>query len=333
MNILKRMKDFKLLSTESFVRNLKPYMRREKWIQQELSNRTAGYYGERNVDYMLRTYPDNSALALPDIRLNHKGFDFQLDNTILTHHCFVILETKNWAGELIYDPELRQLIQHHNGRKKRYPCPMAQAEKQKQNLSAWLFEHDLPVPPIETFIVISNPSTILSNPQQDEHFSKKFFHADLLHEKLDDLFANTSTRSGPSGTNQQIFNYIKNHQIQRFDSILTHANFSRNQLMMGIPCMTCWESTMLRHARNWHCQHCGTIDKHAHVQIIYDYFLLNGMRPVTNREIRSFLQIPSRKIVYKMLINMGLKMTGTRRHAMYHPPSLEKFPQHSNLPE
>src|SRR5699024_1082174 len=202
-----------------------------------------------------------------------------------------------------YPPDLSQLKQHHKLRKRRYLCQSAHTEKQKQILSAWLSEQGLPVPPIETFIVISNPSTILTNPQQDEHFSKKFFHADLLHEKLDDLFANAPTRSGPSRTNQQIFNYIKNHQIHRFDSILTHANFSRDQLMVGIPCMTCWESTMMRYARSWYCQHCGTIDKQAHVQIIYDYFLLNGMKPVTNREIRSFLQIPSRKIVYNMLIN------------------------------
>src|SRR5699024_11156934 len=141
---------------------------------QELSNRTAGYYGERNVDYMLRTYPNNSALALPDIRLNHKGFDFQLDNIILTHHCFVILETKNWAGELIYEPKLRQFIKQKNDRKKRSPCPIAHAEKQNQNLSSWISEHGLPDPPIETLTVISNSSNILTIPQQDEHFSKKF---------------------------------------------------------------------------------------------------------------------------------------------------------------
>src|SRR5699024_3460021 len=109
-------------------------MRKDKRLRQELSNRTAGYYGEKHLDYMLRIYPHNSAHALSAIRLKYKNFDFQLDTVILTNQRHVILETKNWAGELVYDTSLRQLIKLQIDRKIRYPCPNTQVLKQKRHL-------------------------------------------------------------------------------------------------------------------------------------------------------------------------------------------------------
>lgn len=332
MNIKKRTKDFKLLAIEAVFRNIKPHLRKQKWLQRELSNRTAGYYGEKNVDYMLQIYPNNAALALPDVRLKNKGFEFQLDNIILATHCHIIFETKKWAGELVYDADLKQLIQHHQGYKKRYNCPISQVETQKRNLSAWYLEHGFPVPPIETFVVISNSSTILSNPQQDKHFSEKVFHADLLHEKLDELFSTTHTQTSPSTLTKRILHTIENHRVERFEDILTKMNINHKQLIEGVSCEKCWHPSMERRSRGWHCNHCGHSDKNAHIQTVYDYFLLNGMKPVTNREIRAFLNVPSRKITYTLLQNMGLKMTGNRRHAIYHAPPLSQFPQNSVLP-
>ena len=332
MNVTKRTKDFRLLGIEALFRQIKPFMRKDKRLRQELSNRTAGYYGEKHLDYMLRIYPHNSAHALSAIRLKYKNFDFQLDTVILTNQRHVILETKNWAGELVYDPSLRQLIQLQVDRKVRYPCPIAQVEKQKRNLTGWFLENDLPVLPIETFVVISNASTILSNPQQDQLFTRKVLHVDLLHERLDTLFLPNTRKATPSSSLNKVFHSIQAQSFHRYEDILRKRNITQTQLITGISCEKCWQYPMIRQARNWHCTKCGHADRNAHIQTVYDYFLLNEMKPATNSEIRTFLNAPNRKVTYNLLKNMKLKMSGSRRHTLYHPPPLEQFPQNSSLP-
>lgn len=332
MNVLKRTKDFKLLAVEALIRHLQPALRTHGRIQRELSIRSSGYYGEKNVDYMLRTYPHKDALVLPDTRLAYKNYDFQLDSIILTPQTCIILETKNWAGELEYDSALQQLTQFNGGQKKRYRCPMAQVETQKRNLTGWLLEHNFPSIPVETFVVISNSATILNNPHQDSYFSEKVFHADLLHEKLDKLFS--TTRELPSFVNpvKGLPEKMNANKVYRYEDILSKFDISKSQLVEGLICEGCWNHTLIRKGHNWICTQCGHADKKAYVQAIYDYFLLNQMQPVTNRELRSFLKLPSRHIVYSLVKHMNLKMTHTKRHAIYHAPALEQFPQNSNLP-
>lgn len=332
MNVLKRTKDFRLLAIEALFRHVHPTIRKSSQLQKELSIRTVGYFGEKNVDYMLRTYPHAKALALPDTRLAYKNYDFQLDSVILTPQMCIILETKNWAGELEYDPALQQLIQFYAGQKNRYRCPIAQVETQKRNLAGWFLENNLPSLPIKTFVVISNSSTILNNPQHDQYFSEKVFHVDLLHEKLDELLSLTGRETVPPNLMKHISRNFNDRKIYRFEDILAKFNITKSHLIKGIICEKCWSHTMTKKGHSWICAHCRYTDKNAHVQAIYDYFLLHDMKPVTNSELRNFLNIPSRHIVYSMVKNMKLKMTHTKRHAIYHAPSLDQFPQNSNVP-
>src|SRR5699024_4813108 len=164
-------------------------------------------------------------------------------------------------GELVYDPSLRQLVQLQADRKIRYPCPIAQAEKQKRNLNGWFLENDLPVLPIETFVVISNASTILSNPQQDQLFSKKVLHVDLLHERLDTLFPSNTRKIAPSSLLYKMFHSIQAQSFHRFEDILRKRKITQAQLINRISCEKCLKHPMIRQARNWHCIKCGHVDR------------------------------------------------------------------------
>lgn len=130
-------------------------------IEEEYAKSMAGYRGEKSVDYHLRPLFNKDFLVLHDIRLLRNEQYFQMDIVILTRRYILILEVKNMSGTLCFDQTFKQLIRTINGREESFPDPIIQVRRQQKNLQKWLSDHKFPELPIHSFIVISNPATIL----------------------------------------------------------------------------------------------------------------------------------------------------------------------------
>jgi biotin operon repressor len=77
---------------------------------------------------------------------------------------------------------------------------------------------------------------------------------------------------------------------------------------------------MKRLYATWYCKKCKTTSRDAHYQAVIDLFLLNSDKPVSNHEIRQFLELTSRTTSLKILQSLNLPQTGTGKGRRYLPP-------------
>ncbi|MED1098241.1 MULTISPECIES: nuclease-related domain-containing protein [Bacillus] len=73
-------------------------------ITEELKKRTAGYRGETALDFPLSFIAEKDYFIFHDLRLQDSSRYFQMDTLVLSQKFALILEVKNIAGSLYFDP-------------------------------------------------------------------------------------------------------------------------------------------------------------------------------------------------------------------------------------
>ncbi|WP_198507999.1 nuclease-related domain-containing protein, partial [Bacillus sp. FJAT-42315] len=77
-------------------------------IEEVYGRHQAGYRGEQTVDYFLREVKRNDVFILHDIRLPAGEYSFfQIDTVLLTPNFFLIMEVKNYSGQLLFKGDTR----------------------------------------------------------------------------------------------------------------------------------------------------------------------------------------------------------------------------------
>ncbi|MUK89680.1 NERD domain-containing protein [Ornithinibacillus sp. L9] len=326
-----RTKPHIILCFEALFRFLKKTVRNSNLLLEEYASYLAGYRGEKATDYTLSIYPHKNSWIYQDLRLNNGPFHFQIDTLIVTAKLIIILEIKNLRGELEYDSRTQQLIQKYGNVKKRHKSPILQAEAQKMNLIKWLNDRGFPPIPIETIAVISNPSSILVNVQDDPSIFNKLINLENLPPILNDLFDKYNVNRFDKKTITELNNYLLNAHNPLDTDLIKQFNVTENNLIKGIPCSKCEHYPMVRQNKTWFCQKCHHVDSKAHERVILDYFLLFNTT-ITNKECRELLQLKSSKTAYRLLRAMNLESTGNNSARKYHAPPLHEFPQNSSIP-
>lgn len=326
-----RNKPFNVLVYEALFRRLREQYRNNSIINSDYQKYYAGYRGEKSVDYKLQLMPHQKYLYLPSLRLNNNSLFFQLDTLILTKKFFCILEIKNYQDRLIYDAEQKQLVQIVGDKEYFYKDPILQAETQKMNFNNWLATRGITGIPIETLVVSANPSTNITNLQNDPMFYSKFIHAENLPFQLQQIDSNYS---------EEILTSKKLNNL-RHTLIKANSPFQPNLLELygvqdihlnkGVACPNCHSHPMQYAKGKWFCKKCQYKDRFAHERLILDFFLLH-QKTITNRECREILQINSPRLIYKFLKAMKLKKTGITSDTKYHAPCEMDYPQDSKLP-
>lgn len=329
--VRQRKKPYVILAYEALFRRLKEKYRNNEVINNSYQKFNAGFRGEQNVDYKISLYPHDDFSIYHDLRLKNHSYFFQLDTLILTRSFICILEIKNIKGSLSYDSEQQQLTQNVGEKTIGYKDPIQQAETQKRHLSSWLQNDSYFNIPIETLVVTSNPSTIITNIQRDPAFYHKWIHAESLHFHLDKL---KSKYTKPILNRQQlkkVNSLILNGNSALRPNLLEKYNIADRHLIQGIPCPGCYHYPMIRKYKTWSCPKCLKQDPNAHKRVILDYFLLQS-DTITNKECRDLLHIKSPKSSYISLNSMQLKQTGKNSARKYHAPNPESFPLNSHFP-
>jgi hypothetical protein len=306
-----------ILIFDAITRRLPDHHPRKSEFHSKLIRWKAGYKGEIEVDYYLSLFPDDDLTIFQYLRLPHKNGYFQIDTLIISPWFMVIIEAKNLAGTIEIDHELDQLLQTYDGMEKGYNNPILQAEIQSAHLKKWLTKHQLPLPPLETFVTISNPQTIIKNPTNNKVVSYRTCRAARIPFKIATL---------KTQFNKEIYTKKDIKKVTRL-LLKQHVPFVPDPKAMDIPsdiltgvqCPYCSLFSMERMHGTWFCKSCGKTSKDAHIQAVKDYFLLNGPT-LTNKNLREFLHINSEDTITRILHSMNLIFTGKTKNRTYSPP-------------
>ena len=97
---------------------------------------------------------------------------------------FLIVEVKNIAGTLLFDNHFNQMIRILDNKEEGFPDPLLQVKHQEMQLKDWLKSYKYPPIPVESIVVISNPSTIIKSTNS---YLQNIIHSAKLPSKIREL--------------------------------------------------------------------------------------------------------------------------------------------------
>jgi len=310
-------KSDRLKSTEILVKRLKETHKLRPNVMEDLRKLLAGYRGEKEMKYHLQFLPEKDCLIIHNLRLYDGKTYFQIDYLILTQRFALIVECKNYYGEVEIDSNFNQMIRKVDEKVEGYSDPISQAKRHQRQLLSYFKQHNLPPLSIEFIVIFSNPSTIIKG---DPSIKDKVIHSHSFLEKWEKLDAKYR-RVTPVDTKmlrKAAKNLLKNSTPETVD-LLKKYGIQPSDLITGVQCPSCEKFAMLRQKRKWFCPHCNTYDKDAHHQTVTDYLLLIKAT-ITNKEFRKFANVSSRETAAKMLVRMNLPSKGENKGRKYHKP-------------
>ncbi|PEJ59515.1 hypothetical protein CN692_04800 [Bacillus sp. AFS002410] len=157
-------------------------------IESDFMKMKAGFTGEKKIDFYLELLPKDEFSILHNIRLkNEENHFFQIDTLLLTCNYILILEVKNILGNIIFEKDFNQFIRIHDDKEENFPNPILQVNRQQKHLQTFLQKLKLVVPPIYSFILISNSSSVIKTTLRNNKILENVFHTELLPLKVQKL--------------------------------------------------------------------------------------------------------------------------------------------------
>lgn len=291
---------------------------RKTAIQQDLAKVTAGFKGEKAVSYYLDFLPEKENFIFHSLRLPSGKHYFQIDYLILTTRYALILECKNFYGTLFFDDAFQQLIRTTNEKEEGFQDPISQAKWHQKQLVSWLFSHNISLP-VEYFVVISNPSTILKTNPKNRQALNKVVHGHSLLDKIEELDGRYREEVLNAKELRKLSKLLlKSHTDETFD-VLKKYGIDASDVLAGVRCPGCNQLRMIRQQRNWICPSCFMKDRSAHVAALRDYFYIMGPT-ITNKQFRDFVHLESEDTAQKLLRALNLHYSGEKKGRVYYKP-------------
>ncbi len=288
-----------------------------KKVDEELAKCYAGFRGELSIDYQL-SFLEGEYEIFHDIRIPFRESSFfQMDILFVTTRFLLIIEVKNIAGILFFEPNFHQLIRTMNEKEDIFPDPILQVKKHMFQLQAWLKHHQLPLLPIEALVVISNPSTLIRTNPHYENIYRIVTHAANLPTKVSTINSNFQNELWTKKDLCKMLRLVQKEHTEADYDILNRFQIASSVLLTGILCLDCHDAVLMRKRERWLCPRCGKSFKNAHIQALMDYRLLIGPT-ITNEQLRSFLGISSVNKASKLLVSLNLHSSGAKRNRVYH---------------
>jgi hypothetical protein len=284
-------------------------------IKEDLGKKLAGYKGEKSMEYFLSFLPKPYKI-LHSVRLLNDQYYFQMDIILLSPKGILIVEVKNLSGTVILGDPYAQLVQVNNEKEKGYSDPVTQAKHQKFQLQRWLARHRLQNIHIDYLVVFSNPSTIIKSYSNNNESLKKVCRSNQFLMKINEYEQFREGQPVDEKTIKRIGKLLLKHHAEAEIDILKRYGIHQRELIKGVLCKKC-SSPLFRVSGKWYCQECKISSLDAHIKALHDYFLLIDSS-ITNKAARDFLQISSRNVTKQLLQGMNLKITGTKKGAVYH---------------
>lgn len=318
--IKKREKSLKIRKTEALRRRLLTKHPIYEVVEEKCRLLNSGYNGEKSLDYYLKFFPDKNYTILNGLRLLDYSTNtyFEMDSLIFSPHYVLDVDAKNHKGELHFDHHFEQMHQTYENIKKTYTCPLTQLYRHRLQLKRLLEANKITVPPIESLVVITNPSTSIS--VSDYHpGAKNIIRAPSLISKMEQFEKKHKKVFLEKKEIQKLVKLLKKLHTPLDKSILQTFGIQESDLINGVFCPVCDALPMKRSQGKWCCTNCGHTSADAHISAIIDYCLLID-NTITNKKLREFLLLPSRSATTRILRSMGLEKTGEKKGTKYHIP-------------
>ncbi|MGM8215059.1 nuclease-related domain-containing protein [Bacillaceae bacterium W0354] len=291
-----------------------------RYIEQQLQNVRAGQSGELSLNYFLQLL-EHDFLIIPNIEIKLGNTTFQIDRLIITTKFLLIIEIKNHTGTIEFKPEIGQMIQTIRNERKPYEYPISQAETQALKLQAFLNQHGITVPPIETFVVFTNKNVILES-GTEEPIDERIMTAYALRNKINQLFLKYKNR--PDVIDQEkIIQLINQHRAPFSNKYIKKLGLTPKDFATGVKCPNCQARPMKRIWGTWQCQICGHENKEAHINALKDFYIIFGSL-ITTRQAQYWLQLTSESVARKLLTNLQCRKMNGNKNRLYELPF--KFP-------
>ncbi|WP_158211741.1 nuclease-related domain-containing protein [Alkalihalobacterium alkalinitrilicum] len=302
----------KILKLEALLRRLPSDHPKRNQLKEDLAKNKAGYNGEKAIDYHLLLLPDDKYTILHDIRIPHNNTHyFQIDSLIITPKYLLILEVKNINGSLHFDQTFHQLIRTINEGEEAFPDPILQVQRQTSQLRMWLEKHKFPSIPICSFVVISNPSTIIKAAP-----NKVVIHAASLPHKINKLDKFYTQDILTLKEIKKLSNLLTKQHQPLDQNILQHYHIPQTDIITGVYCPECFHISMIRKRGKWFCPQCLNLSRDTHIPSLKDYSFLIG-KEITNQQAREFLNITSITVTKKLLLSSNLQYSGDKKGRKY----------------
>lgn len=287
-------------------------------MQANLARYLKGYRGEKAVSYYLDFLPEKENYIFHSLRLPSGKYFFQIDYLVLTVRYALILECKNFFGTLYFDEDFKQMIRIANEKEEGFQDPISQAKWHQHQLRSLLKLHNITLP-IEYFVVISDPSTIVKTSPKNREAMKKVVHGHSLLEKIAEVDSRYQNEILDSKEVRKLSKLLlKSHTPEDID-VLVKYGLRIGDINTGVRCPGCGRIPMIRQNVTWYCGGCGMKDKKAHVSAVTDYFHLFG-DSITNKQFRDFVHLRSDTSAKRMLKAMELPFSGSNKGRIYCDP-------------
>lgn len=282
-------------------------------IQKELYNCETGFKGELEFDqFMLDFEPDYPYALLHDLYLHNNGNYFQIDSLLITPSAITIIEVKNFSNKTVITENPTQFIKvYPNGDRKVLKNPIEEVQRKTKHLMNWLAKHNIQIP-IECLIIFTQTNELsIENTQLPMKILFTYEAADYFNAR-----PITENILDQSTIHQLAMNFIKQHKTYNPFPLLNAYNIKLQDIATGVICPACNNIGMHWEKRKWNCKKCGHKSRTEHEQTIKEWFMLFQPQ-ITNRQLRYFLQLPSRHIAQTLLAKSDLHLQGEKRAAHY----------------
>ncbi len=285
-------------------------------IKENLAKSLAGYKGELAIDYPLSFLPPKKYFILHDVRLHDGKHYFQIDTLILSQQFVLILEIKNIAGVLFFDPVFNQLIRLKGDQKEVFPDPLIQVQRHEIQFKKWLFNHKIPHLPLDSLVVISNHSARIETPPGNHKIKLKVIRHDFLFTRMTQLEELYKQDRIDIILLKKVIRLLQKKDTPLDQSILERYRMTNDDLLRGVYCKKCACVSMVRIFGKWECSICGHNSKEAHISSLIDYYFLIDKK-INNHEMRDFLAIESRHVSKQLLRSLNLTSQGSNKGRVY----------------
>ncbi|CAH0344764.1 nuclease-related domain-containing protein [Bacillus sp. CECT 9360] len=317
MIVKKRELPLSVLKSQALLRRIPSNHQKVPIIRESLMKKLSGYKGENALDFPLGLLSDKDLYIFHDLRLQDQSYFFQIDTLVITQNFLLILEVKNIAGTIYFDPNFHQLIRTQDGQESTFPDPLLQTDRQEFQLKRWLAKNRLKDIPVLSLVVISNPYTqIQTSPENSTIFEKVIRH-DFLPKKIHQLKELYKEQLLTEKEIKKLINIFKKQHTPGDFPILDQFQIRKEEILRGVLCPECDYLPLERRYANWFCPKCSFPSKDAHVFALKDFSLLLGST-ITNNEARDFLLISSPSLATRLLRTMNLSCAGTNKGRVYY---------------
>lgn len=299
MTVIERKLPAKIVVLDALLRRV-PLEKRE-YIENLLKRAEIGYLGELKVDTIWKE------LDLPMKFLLFHNYEiphYQIDTLFVCPHFLLILEIKNVAGYIWYEPEKHQFLRKRkSGEIESFQSPFDQVKRNVEKIERIIKYLGINIP-IHKAVVIVEPTTVIGN--MDGEIS--IFHAIGLRTEVKRLLLKYSKQN--LGIVQ--FETLKEHLLKLYQPSKYKPKFEIPPIRKGAIC-NCGK--VMAYKRGFICT-CGNKSKEALYQGLHDYRVLISER-ITNREFRDFFFIESHDAANKILKRLGFNSEGSNKNRKY----------------